>query len=115
MALACYVPLCGAGPFVSLLVLLFARRRPWLRGQASQSLALAALTVAAVVGLWLGDFALEAVGLWSPGLVAVALQLAAAALYVGLSVRSMILAYQRRDAALPWIGARARRWAGAGS
>jgi len=91
-------------------VLWLARRRPWLRAHAWQGILLGAATALVVVGVWLGDFALEAAGLPSPGLAAVVVQLAAFACYLVLSVRSMVGAYRRREAALPLIGARARRF-----
>jgi hypothetical protein len=109
----CYVPVCGIGPLACLAVLALARRRRWLRSHAWQGLLLAGLAALVVVAPWLGDFALEAAGLPSPGPGAVVLQLAASAGYLALSLRSMAQAYHRRDAALPLIGARARRWSGA--
>jgi hypothetical protein len=85
-----------------------------LRSHAWQGLVLAALTALVVAALWLGDFALEGAGLPTPGLGTVVLQLAILAAYLGVSLRCMRDAYRRRDAALPLIGARARRWAGMG-
>lgn len=105
------MPVCGVGPLASLAVLALVRRRAWLRWHAWQALLLAALAALVVVGVWLGDFALESAGLPSPGLAGVVLQLGALTAYLALSLRSMALAYRRRDTALPLIGARARRWA----
>ena len=112
MALACYVPLCGMGPLASVATLALARRRAWLRSHAWQALVLGTLTGLVVAALWLGDFALESAGLPTPGLATVVGQLAAFAAYLGLSLRCMVDAYRRRDATLPLIGVRARRWAG---
>lgn len=88
------------------------RRRPWLSFHAWQGLLLGLAAALLVAGLWLGDFALEAAGLPPLGLIAVAIQLAALASYLALSLRSMIHAYHRRDTALPFLGAQARRWSG---
>jgi uncharacterized membrane protein len=112
-ALLCYVPVCGLGPCFAVLVLLLARGRPWLRAHACQALALGAVTAVVAAGVWLGDFALETLGLPALGLGGVVVQLLALAGYLAGSLREMVRAYQRRDAALPWIGARARRWSGA--
>lgn len=110
VALFAYVPVCGIGPLAGLAVLLLARGRPWVRAHAWQGLLLAALAGLVVVLLWLLDFALELSGLPTPGLATVVLQLAVAAAYLALSLRCMAHAYRGRDAALPLIGARARRW-----
>jgi uncharacterized membrane protein len=106
------VPVCGIGPLTCLAVLALARRRTWLRSHAWQGLLLGALAALAVVAPWLGDFALEAAGLPTPGLATAVLQLLAFAAYLAISLRAMVTAYHRRDAALPLIGARARRWSG---
>jgi uncharacterized membrane protein len=111
VALLVYVPVCAAGPLAGIGVLAFARRRPWLRAHAWQGLLLGALAALVVVVLWLADFALEVSGLPTPGLATVVLQLAVAAAYLAVSLRCMVDAYRRRDATLPLIGARARRWA----
>ena len=114
VALACYVPVCGVGLLASLAVLALARRRPWLRSHAWQALALGALAALVVLGPWLADFGLEVAGLPTPGLATVALQLAVFSAYLGISLRCMVDAYRRREAGLPLIGSRARRWAGTG-
>lgn len=112
-ALFCYVPLCGLGAGVSALVLLRSRGRSWLRSHAWQGLVLGLLPLAVLAATWLGDFALEAGGLPTPGLGLVVGQIGVAAAYLVIALRAMAGAYQRRDAALPVIGPRARRWAGA--
>jgi len=112
VALACYVPLCGLGPLASVVTLALARRRAWLRSHAWQALVLGAVTGLVVAAPWLGDFALESAGLPTPGLATVVVQLAAFAAYLAVSLRCMVDAYRRRDATLPLIGVRARRWAG---
>jgi uncharacterized membrane protein len=109
VALACYAPVCLVGPFVCVAVLALARRRAWLRSHAWQGLLLGLLAALAVVALWLGDFALEAAGLPSPGLVAVVLQLVVLAAYLAISIRLMLDAYRRREATLPLIGPWSRR------
>lgn len=106
------MPVCGLGPLLAVLVLLAARGRPWLRTHAVQSIALAAITGLVVAGVWLGDFLLESFGLRGPGLGGVVVQLLALTAYLAASLREMVRAYQRRQAALPFIGARARRWSG---
>lgn len=111
VALFVYVPVCAIGPLAGLAVLALARRRRWLRAHAWQGLLLAALAGLAVLFPWLLDFALELSGLPTPGLATVVLQLLVAAAYLAVSLRCMVDAYRRRDAALPLIGARARRWA----
>jgi uncharacterized membrane protein len=93
-------------------VLLVARRRPWLRSHAWQGLVLGVAAAVLVAGTWLGGFALEAAGLPSLGLPAVAFQIVVLAAYLALGLRSMVHAYHRRDAALPLVGARVRRWSG---
>jgi uncharacterized membrane protein len=105
------VPICGIGPLAGLLVLALARKRAWLRAHAWQGLLLALAAGVIVVGLWLGDFALEMAGLPTPGLATALLQLAAFAAYLVLSLRAMVGAYRHREPALPWMGALARRWA----
>jgi uncharacterized membrane protein len=112
VALVCYVPVCAIGPLASLAVLALARRRAWLRSHAWQGLVLGALVALVVGALWLGDFALEVTGLPTPGLATVVLQLAAFAAYLAVSLRCMVVAYSRRDAALPLIGARLKTRAG---
>jgi hypothetical protein len=89
-----------------------ARRRAWLRAHAGQALALGASAAVLLTALWLGDFGLEVAGLPTPGLAMVAVQLAIFAAYLAVSLRCMRDAYRRREAALPLIGSRARRWAG---
>ncbi len=112
-ALACYLPLCGAGAFVSGLALVtVARRRPRLRFHAWQGLLLSAVAFVAAVGPWLGGYALETAGLPSFGVAAVLLQLAAGCAVLVAAVWLMVTAYHRRDVALPLLGALARRWSG---
>ena len=106
MALVCYVPICGLGPAAGIATLVLVRRRPWLRSHARQGLALGGVAAFVLVALWLGDFALETAGLPTPGLATVVLQLAVFAAYLVVSLRCMLDAYRRRDAALPLIGAR---------
>jgi uncharacterized membrane protein len=112
-ALACYLPLCGAGAAVSALVLVtVGRRRPRLRFHAWQGLLLALATAAAAVLPWLGSYALETAGLPAFGAAAVVVQLLAGAAALGTSLWLMVTAYHRRDAALPLLGWLARRWSG---
>ena len=112
-ALACYVPLCGAGGVVSLLALVtVARRRPRLRFHAWQGLLLSALAGVTAVGPWLASHALETAGLPSFGVALVLTQLLAGAAVLVVSVWLMTTAYHRRDVALPLLGALARRWSG---
>jgi hypothetical protein len=111
-ALFCYVPLCGVGVGFSALVLVRSHGRRWLRSHAWQGIVLGLLPLVLVTVSWLGDFVLEASGLPTPGLALVAAQIAAAAACLVAALRAMAGAYRRRDAALPWIGARARRWSG---
>jgi uncharacterized membrane protein len=108
------VPVCGIGFLASLAVLALARRRPWLRAHAWQALVVGASAALMLVAPWLGDFGLELAGLPTPGLATVVVQLAVFAAYLGVSLRCMVDAYRGRDAALPLIGSRARRWAGMG-
>lgn len=112
-ALACYVPLCGAGGLVSLLALAtVARRRPRLRFHAWQGVLLSVLAGLAAVVPWLATHALETAGLPPFGFAFVLVQLlAASALLVG-GLWLMAAAYHRRDVALPFLGALARRWSG---
>jgi uncharacterized membrane protein len=112
-ALGCYVPLCGAGALVSVLVLpTVARRRPRLRFHATQGLLLFALGALAAVGPWLLGYALETAGLPSLGVVLVLAQLVAGAAVLTASVWLMVTSYHRRDVALPVLGRLARRWSG---
>lgn len=112
-ALACYVPLCGVGGLVSLGALLtIARRRPRIGFHAWQGLFLALAGAAAAIGPWLLGYGLEMAGLPWPGAVVVALQLAAGTALLVASVWMMATAYHRRGAALPLVGALARRWSG---
>jgi uncharacterized membrane protein len=112
-ALACYLPLCGAGAFVSGLALAtVARRRPRLRFHAWQGLLLWAVAFVAAVGPWLGGYALETAGLPSLGIAAVLFQLATGCALLVAAVWLMVTSYHRRDVALPLLGALARRWSG---
>lgn len=112
-ALACYVPLCGAGALVSLVALLtVARRRPRLRFHAWQGLLLAALACVAAVAPWLASHALETAGLPSFGVALVLTQLVAGIALLSASLWLMATAYHRRDVALPLLGPLARRWSG---
>jgi uncharacterized membrane protein len=112
-ALACYVPLCGAGGVVSLLALVtVARRRPRLRFHAWQGLFLSALAGVTAVAPWLASHALETAGLPSFGVALVLTQLLGGAAVLAVSVWLMATAYHRRDVALPLVGALARRWSG---
>lgn len=112
-ALACYVPLCGAGGLVSLLALVsVARRRPRLRFHAWQGLLLSVLAALAGVAPWLAAHTLETAGLPSLGFAFVLAQLLAAAALLVTGLWLMATAYHRRDVALPFLGALARRWSG---
>ena len=112
-ALACYVPLCGAGGVVSLLALVtVARSRPRLRFHAWQGLFLSALAVVTAVAPWLASHALETAGLPSFGVAFVVTQLVVGSAVLAASVWLMATAYHRRDVALPLLGALARRWSG---
>jgi hypothetical protein len=112
-ALACYVPLCGAGGLVSLLALVtVARRRPRLRFHAWQGLLLSVLAGLAAVAPWLAAHALETAGLPSLGAALVLVQLVAGAVLLVTGVWLMATSYHRRDVALPLLGALARRWSG---
>ena len=112
-ALACYVPLCGAGGVVSLLALAtVARSRPRLRFHAWQGLFLSALAVVTAVAPWLASHALETAGLPSFGVAFVVAQLVVGSAVLAASVWLMATAYHRRDVALPLLGALARRWSG---
>jgi uncharacterized membrane protein len=112
-ALACYVPLCGAGGLVSLLALVtVARRRPRLRFHAWQGLLLSGLAGVAAVAPWLAAHALETAGLPSFGVAFVLAQLVAGSGLLLAGLWLMATAYHRRDVALPLLGALARRWSG---
>jgi uncharacterized membrane protein len=112
-ALACYVPLCGAGGLVSLLALVtVARRRPRLRFHAWQGLLLSVLAGVTAVAPWLASHVLEAAGLPSFGVALVLTQLLVGAAVLATSVWLMATAFHRRDVALPLLGALARRWSG---
>ena len=112
-ALACYVPLCGAGGIASLLALVtVARRRPRLRFHAWQGLFLSALAGGAAVAPWLASHALETAGLPPLGIAFVLAQLVVGTAVLVASVWLMATAYHRRDVALPLLGALARRWSG---
>jgi uncharacterized membrane protein len=112
-ALACYLPLCGAGAFVSALALVsVARRRPRLRFHAWQGLLLSGAALVVALGPWLGSYALEAAGLPSLGGAVVVGQLAAGCAVLVAALWMMATAYHRRDRALPLLGALARRWSG---
>jgi uncharacterized membrane protein len=112
-ALACYLPLCGAGACISALALVtVGRRRPRLRFHAWQGLLLSAVALVVAVGPWLGSHALETAGMPSAGVAAVLLQLGAGGAVLVAAVWLMATAYYRRDVALPLVGALARRWSG---
>lgn len=112
-ALACYLPLCGAGAFVSALALVtVARRRPRLRFHAWQGLLLSGVASVVVLGPWLGSYVLETAGLPSPGVGAVLVQLVGGCTLLVAAVWLMVASYHRRDVALPLLGALARRWSG---
>ena len=112
-ALACYLPLCGAGGLVSVLALVTAaRRRPRLRFHAWQGLQLSVLAALAAVGPWLAAHVLESAGLPSFGVAIVLVQLVAGAALLVAGLWLMATAYHRRDVALPLLGALARRWSG---
>ncbi len=112
-ALGCYVPLCGAGAFVSVVALAtVGRRRPRLRFHAWQGLMLSVLAPVLAVGPWLAGHALETAGLPPFGVALVLLQLASASALLAGSLWLMVAAYHRRDVALPLVGALARRWSG---